>query len=74
MRLSCTKLAYFYTLKVSKYRYAVSILIMSSHILHIETGIWSMPRTINLLFICINLNVMEDDFHFVLECKWCSEI
>ena len=43
---------------------------MSSHRLHIETDRRSKPRTTPLNErTCINFKVLEDEFHFVLECK-----
>ena len=62
-------------LMFSNYRYAMSKLRMSSHRLHIETGRWSKPRTTPLNErTCINCNVIEDEFHFVLECKLFRDI
>ena len=50
---------YLYTLNVSKYHYAMSKLIMSSHRLHIETCRWSKPKTTPLNErTCINCNVI----------------
>ena len=43
---------------------------MSSHRLHIETDRRSKPRTTPLNErTCINCKILEDEFHFVLECK-----
>ena len=57
---------YLYTIKILKYRYAMPKLRMSSHRLHIETGRWIKPRNERTRIYC---NVIEDEFHFVLECK-----
>ena len=48
---------------------------MSSHRLHIETGRWSKHRTTPLNErTCIYCNVIEDEFHFVLEWKLFTDI
>jgi len=66
---------YLYTLNISKYRYVMSKLRMASHRLHIETGRWSKPRTTPLNErTWTNCNVIEDEFHFVLEDKLFTEI
>ena len=53
----------------------MSKLRISSHRLHIETGRWSNRRTTPLNErTCINCKVIEDEFHFVLECKLFTDI
>jgi len=43
--------------------------------LHIETDRWSKPRITPLNErTCINCNIREDEFHFVLECKLFTDI
>ena len=43
--------------------------------MHIEIGRWSKLRTTPLNErTCINCNVIEDEFHFVLECKLFTDI
>ena len=53
----------------TKYRYALTRLRTSSHRLEIETGRWtkphSTPRSERKCHIC---QVLEDEFHFILEC------
>ena len=43
--------------------------------MHIEIGRWIKLRTTPLNErTCINCNVIEDEFHFVLECKLFTDI
>ena len=43
--------------------------------LHIETDRWSKPRITPLNErTCIDCNIREDEFHFVLECKLITDI
>ena len=55
---------------ISKYLYAFSKLRMSSHRLEVESGRWVRPNRTPLderkCFFC---NVLEDEYHFVLECS-----
>jgi 23S rRNA-/tRNA-specific pseudouridylate synthase len=39
---------------------------MSLHRLYVETGRWHQPRAIRK---CSECNVLEDEFHFVLQCN-----
>ena len=60
---------------VSKYLNALSKLRMSSHRLEVEAGRWVKPNRIPLnerkCFFC---DVLEDEFHFVLECQAYKEL
>ena len=43
---------------------------VSSHRLQIEAGRWVKPNRIPVNErVCVFCNVLEDEFHFVLECK-----
>ena len=57
-------------INIKKFRIAVTKLRLSSHRLEIETGRWARPlveRQNRKCKLC-NLSVVEDEFHFVLEC------
>ena len=57
-------------LTVDKYRKALTRLRVSSHILLIETGRWNKPSTIpRNERLCPFCEVLEDEYHFVLECQ-----
>ena len=61
---------YLDNVNVSKYLTAFSKLRLSSHRLEVEAGRWVRP--IRIPFEerkCIFCNVIEDEFHFVLECS-----
>ena len=67
-----------YPEKVNKRNFcqAFSRLRISSHRLEIESGRWTRPISTPLddrkcSFIC---NVLEDEFHFVLECNMFAEL
>ena len=48
----------------------MSRLRVSSHRLCVETGRWQQPRAIPFdERKCTECNVLEDEFHFVLQCK-----
>ena len=61
---------YLEQINVFKYMQALSKLRMSSHRLAIESGRWARPISppMNKLK-CENCNVLEDEFHFMIECK-----
>ena len=61
---------YLEILKIQKYRKSICKLRVSSHRLEIETGRWTKPNKIPLENrLCMICNVLEDEFHFVLECS-----
>ena len=61
---------YLNNLNVFKFCQALTKLRVSSHRLQIEAGRWVKPnRTPINERVCIFCNVLEDEFHFVLECK-----
>ena len=56
-------------LNISKYRKQLSRLRLSSHRLEVEVGRWAKPIKIPYENRkCKSCNVLEDEFHFVLEC------
>ena len=61
---------YLEQINVFKYMQALSKLRMSSHRLAIESGRWARPTSIPINDPkCVHCNVLEDEFHFVIECK-----
>ena len=56
------------TVTVKKHRIALTRLICSSHRLRVETGHWDRPVTPPQLRLCSICNVIDDEFHFLLEC------
>ena len=59
----------------TKYRIALTRLRVSSHRLEIEMGRWHKPnKIIRSERKCQNCNVLEDEFHFILECPVYLEI
>ena len=60
---------------VNKFRFSLSKLRMSAHRLSIESGRWARPNPIPIdLRKCNNCNVLEDEFHFVLECNMYTDL
>lgn len=56
-------------LTLEKFRHALSKVRMSSHRLEIEAGRWHRPHSIPLdERKCRVCNIIEDEFHFILEC------
>ena len=55
---------------VNKLSHALSRLRVSSHRLEVESGRWVKTCFVFLLMKekCVNCSVLEDEFHFVLEC------
>ena len=48
---------------------------MSSHRLNVETGRWHKPVPIPYeLRKCVNCDVLEDEYHFIIECNMFSEL
>lgn len=61
---------YLENVNILKYSQAISKLRMSSHRLEIESGRWVRPNSIPLNErICLVCGILEDEYHFVLECK-----
>ena len=61
---------YLEKVNIRKFCQAFSRLRMSSHRLEIEPGRWTRPNSTPLDDRKCNLcNVLEDEFHFVLECN-----
>ena len=60
---------YLYRVKESKYRIAISRLRASSHVLEIERGRYTRPKTPITERLCPFCNVVEDEQHFLLICK-----
>lgn len=59
---------------VIKYRYALTRLRTSSHMLEIEIGRWTKPHvTPRSERKCQLCNSLEDEFHFILECPLYNE-
>jgi len=55
---------------MSKFRFSLPLLRMSSHRLCIETGRWHKPKKILISEkICHVCTTLEDEYHFVLECS-----
>ena len=62
-------MSYLDHLTISKIRISLSQLRVASHRLSIETGRWHKPQQIHLKDRkCIVCNVLEDEYHFILEC------
>ena len=60
---------YLEKLNVSKFIYALSRLRVSSHRLEVESGRWVKPNQVPYNERkCSNCSVLEDEFHFILEC------
>ena len=66
---------YLNVLNVEKYRKAMSRLRMSSHRLEIETGRWRKPISTPIeQRKCKFCNVLEDEFHFIIECTLYADL
>ncbi|KAL4236926.1 hypothetical protein ACF0H5_005312 [Mactra antiquata] len=66
---------YLNILNITKFRYSMARLRVSSHRLHIETGRWNKPRSTPINErVCTNCHILEDEFHFILECTLYSEL
>ena len=60
---------YLEQINVFKYMQALSKLKMSSHWLAIESGRWARHTSTPInQRKCVHCNVLEDEFHFVIEC------
>ena len=60
---------YLYLVKESKYRVAISRLRASSHVLEIERGRYTRPKTPITERLCPCCNAVDDEHHFLLNCK-----
>ena len=61
---------YLDTLNIAKYRKNLSRLRLSSHRLEVEAGRWAKPNKIPYENRkCRRCDVLEDEFHFVMECS-----
>jgi len=61
--------SYLNVCKITKFRVSMSRLRLSAHRLCIETGRWTKPNSIPVNERkCLTCNVIEDEYHFVLEC------
>ena len=66
---------YLENINVCKYMKSVCKLRMSSHRLAIESGRWVRPVRIPIEERkCVYCDLLEDEFHFVLECKCYTEL
>ena len=66
---------YLLTLNISKFCNAISKLRMSSHRLEIEAGRWVRVNRVPVNERkCTLCNVIEDEYHFVIECQWYTEL
>ena len=66
---------YLENINVCKYMKSVCKLRMSSHRLAIESGRWARPVRIPIEERkCVYCDLLEDEFHFVLECKCYTEL
>ena len=78
MRITCICFdhqLYIETVKVTRFRVALRKLRVSSHRLEIEVGRWTRPnRTPIEQRKCRRCNTVEDEFHFLLECKSYNQI
>ena len=66
---------YLETIKITKFRIALCKLRLSSHRLEIEVGRWAKPNRTPLdQRKCRICNIVEDEFHFHLECELYKQI
>ena len=66
---------YLENINVFKYMQAFSKLRMSSHRLAVESGRWARPARIPIHErTCTNCEVLEDEYHFVIECNRYTEL
>ena len=60
---------YLTQIKKHKYLRAFSRFRAGSHILEIERGRYTNPRTPRAQRLCVNCNQIEDEIHFLIHCK-----
>lgn len=66
---------YLEKINVYKYIQTLSKLRVSSHRLAIESGRWVRPTRIPVdERKCVNCNILEDEFHFVIECNMYTDL
>ena len=66
---------YLNVISSTKFRKALSRIRLSSHRLEIEAGRWHKPQKIpRNERKCRHCNTLEDEFHFLLECKTFSDL
>ena len=66
---------YLEKINVVKFQKAVSRLRVASHRLEIEAGRWARPNRIPINDrICRVCNMLEDEYHFVIECRLYEEL
>ena len=65
---------YLRSVKDIKYRVAISKLRVSSHALEIERGRYTSPMTPVNEQLCHACQKVEDEFHFMMECKSNSDL
>ncbi|KAL4224701.1 hypothetical protein ACF0H5_015396 [Mactra antiquata] len=66
---------YLNTCNITKFRYILTRLRVSSHRLYIESGRWARPNPIPVSDRKCNIcNVLEDEYHFVLECSLFNDL
>ena len=62
-------------LKVEKYRNSLCKIRVSAHRLEVETGRWTKPNKTPLDDrICLICGVLEDEFHFIIECPLYNDL
>ena len=60
---------------MTKYRFNLTRLRVSSHRLRIESGRWSKPNPTPVeQRTCIVCNRLEDEYHFVIECNLYTDL
>ena len=69
IKLSFGTEPYIYLVQDKRYRHAISRLRCSSHILHIEKGRYTRPRTPLHERLCYLCNCVEGELHFVTACS-----
>ncbi len=60
-------------IKTAKYRVALCRIRTSSHRLKVETGRWARPQIVYHERKCDLCQVLDDEYHFVLECRHHAE-
>ena len=67
--ITCNINIYLDYIMVEKFRNPLSKLRMSSYRLAVEVGRWHKPQSISFdERKCVNCGVVEDEFHFILQC------
>jgi len=64
-----------YNYLITKFRVSMSCLRFLTHRLSLDTGRWTKPNLIPVNErICLTCNVLEDEYHFVLECPLYNDL